>query len=96
MKGDWKHSRDFYCETCGIKEPMTIAAMKAHLESAHGLTGRLAGKRGLVMALDGEGFYQNNYEWNFPGDVKITEVSSGEREKNEKLADDQADLFPKS
>lgn len=69
--------REFWCDTCSMKEPLYVAALKAHMASVHRLDGKITGSRKCVASIDGGNFYQNTYEWRFPGDVRVTEVRSG-------------------
>lgn len=71
------HSRTFWCETCGAKEPFNVVQLKEHLLSAHGLTGKLTGKKEGIQFLDFEGGYQNNFKITLPGDIVLTEVDEG-------------------
>jgi hypothetical protein len=49
----------------------------AHLKTAHGLTGRITGKRKLSLALDGAGFYHNTYGWTLPGGIELLMSDKG-------------------
>jgi hypothetical protein len=69
------YTREFWCETCGQKESMNGAQLKAHLNDVHQLEGRITGNKSLTFALDFEGGHSNTLVWKLPG-VKITEVES--------------------
>lgn len=72
------HSREFWCDTCQIKEPMDKDGLKKHLKEAHQLEGKVTGKKERVCCLDMEGGqYANTFSWTLGGSVKITETSSG-------------------
>ena len=74
------HTREFWCETCGQKEPMTPEQFKEHLATQHYLSGRILGKETLRLALDmSAGQYSNTYDWILTGKVRVTEVKSGRR-----------------
>lgn len=74
------HKREFFCDACNQQEPMDALSMRAHLADVHKLT-EFKGNRSLLVALDGD-FYSNTFEWTFANGVKITEVSSGPKERH--------------
>lgn len=76
-----KASRDFFCETCKQKDPMTLDVMKEHFETVHQIdVTKTKGTRQMVMHLNEANFYQSNYKWTF-GTVEMTEVACNTRSK---------------
>ena len=78
-----KHTRTFTCETCGSVEIGDMRALHTHLSEKHGIVGRIAGTREVVMCLDGDE-YRNVYKCSFNAPnlavVEVTEVASGPKE----------------
>lgn len=81
------HRSEFWCNTCQMKEPMDHANTKSHLKEVHGLDGNVTGRKKLICAIDGgQGAYSNTFEWTLPNNIKITELSTGSREKSTKAS----------
>ena len=73
-----EHVNEFTC--CG--KTMTHEAFKAHLVATHGYASGTQCVRTLVLAVDGAGFYHNDFEWEIPcGNmlVKAKQLSVGPR-----------------
>lgn len=76
MKKPLSHSRQFWCETCNQKEPLTAHQMMAHLTEVHKLV-NFRGTKKTRTCIDGQGFYENTFDWILPDKVRLTEVSTG-------------------
>jgi hypothetical protein len=70
------NSDTFKCVTCDLDLTDRKAAVE-HLKVVHQIENP-HGNRQMVMHLDGEKFFQTNYEWTF-GEVKLMEFCYNER-----------------
>ena len=68
MRGEWNL---FKCLTCEGEPEFTPTELKEHLEGVHGIT-ETKGHRKMIFHLDGEDFFQSDYEWELDG-VKLVQ-----------------------
>jgi hypothetical protein len=82
-----RYGRVFSCGAHGVTD-MDVAALKAHLETEHGVTS-WSGKKQMVSHVDGRDYFSSVYEWTLTAgdgsDVVVIESAWAERAKDDPM-----------
>lgn len=80
----WKKKTTYRCETCGIRQEFENGALlMLHLKDKHNIVKGASYKSQLVCALDGTGFHQLVYDFEFENGTKIRQFKSQSLEKED-------------
>jgi len=76
---EWRRSITWKCLVCAGEPEFEHAAMMEHMQKVHGFDPKTAkANKTTLMCLDGQGFYQNTFEYEVNG-MKFLKYEHGER-----------------
>ena len=75
----WNTTMTLFCLTCPGEPQFDHTTIGAHMLEVHGMDPKTTrGTRKGVLFMDGEGFFRNVFEYEFPG-LKLRRVDYGEK-----------------